>query len=582
MSVLLLMAVVGTSAHARGTTLPRREIPAPVLAEVADLDARFEEALAIDCEPSRCFSTGCVYSDHAVADRPRASSLPGLGETAGPGSVPTQAWLTAATCGYVHEPAADPKDVQALTRRLVARVSSPWTDVSVSAKALDPLPAYFRDTPADETAEAPAEAPPPAPPTLSSTSALQDVWTALLPHFFWMVGIGLVTVAASVLVWAGRRLGQPTLDERLLLASLQQPPPPAEVEPEAPPEAPGPNVTQQRVTWLLRLQALDPDGIDPVVQALLRARLRAGDVPFLARAMLTFPDHLPRMMPSGGDVAETKLRVARFIEQADASQLPDEATFFAALDRHVAAAAISSQADAEVVRSLREDYGTAGVCALMEKLGPRMAGLVFALAPPLTRAESAQRLSPRQLSGMASALLESNRMTPDETDQLFAAVRGNPAPFRSIAHREDHGPEVDAAGALSVLLTYLSPDDRQGVLRHALAKVGGTAPAWMRRVLFADMVEVLDNEARADLLLGVPVEGLAAWLSVLPAEVRGRLQGSLPEALRTSLVAMSRFSSRSTQLARADEGRVAISEGLGEALARAGIPFEAALLGAGE
>ncbi|MEQ1503976.1 MAG: hypothetical protein ABMB14_17170, partial [Myxococcota bacterium] len=119
--------------------VPTRQIPPSVLAELDLLENRFEIALAADCDTDRCFSKGCTYVDHAVADQPRTTSLPGLGEQAGPGSVEAQEYLTRARCSFAHEESVGATDVQALERRLQSKLSKGWTVVTIDHQALEPI-----------------------------------------------------------------------------------------------------------------------------------------------------------------------------------------------------------------------------------------------------------------------------------------------------------------------------------------------------------------------------------------------------------------------------------------------------------
>ena len=156
-AAVLLFPLLFTSstAWAQSTRAPRRHVPPTVLAEVAQLQNRFDLALAIDCDAERCFSKGCTYVDHAIADRGRAASLPGLGDGPGPGSVEPQAFLTKASCGFAVEDSVESEDVQVLVRRLQAKMSSGWTVVTVQQHSLEPLPTYVQQTPLpDEEAEA--------------------------------------------------------------------------------------------------------------------------------------------------------------------------------------------------------------------------------------------------------------------------------------------------------------------------------------------------------------------------------------------------------------------------------------------
>src|SRR5262249_52958445 len=98
-SVLFLLSGSAVAAPA----VPKAQIPPSVLAELHLLENHFELALAMDCAPERCFAKGCTYVEHAVADKPRSASLPGLAEEQGPGSVAAQEYLTLARCSFAHE-----------------------------------------------------------------------------------------------------------------------------------------------------------------------------------------------------------------------------------------------------------------------------------------------------------------------------------------------------------------------------------------------------------------------------------------------------------------------------------------------
>jgi len=151
MVALLLLTLL--PAGARAQAVPSHQIPPSVLAEMRQLEGRFEIALAADCDAERCFPKGCTYVEHAVADQPRPGSLPGLGMDYGPGSVEPQEFLTRAQCAFTHEAALEVGDVQALVRRLQSKLSAGWIVVGVSHQALPPLPEYLRDPPAPEEEE---------------------------------------------------------------------------------------------------------------------------------------------------------------------------------------------------------------------------------------------------------------------------------------------------------------------------------------------------------------------------------------------------------------------------------------------
>ncbi len=590
MSSFLAVAILLSGALAEVPRVPSRQIPPSVLVELQLLENRFELALATDCDAERCFSKGCAYVDHAVADQPRSSSMPGLGQEPGPGSVASQEYLTQARCSFAHEKALESADVQALVRRLQAKLSSGWTVVTVSNEVLQPLPPYLREPPEPEPEDPPEpvqEAPVIEPEPWTAEVAGRELWSALLPHFFWMIGVGLVTLAGLLAIWAWRRVGVTSLEEQALLAQLSQPP----VEPPATPdgsdtaaageasEVDRAYVAQQQEIWEARLQGLDPLHPDPELSALIRGLLRSGDIPLLAKAVLKFPDSFPAAFPLGGDIASAKLELATYLETVDVDALPSDVAFFESLNRHALSAALVSQSDASVVRSLHEDFGASGLVDLIGRLSPRVGALLFALAPLEEQHEVARLLTPRRVWDLAEQLLRSNRMDPAEAEHLFAVLgaAGGGAPAPAVVEAvevSDRGAAFDAAGALCALLSRLEPEHRAALFAGALKRFQGALPAWYRDILVADMLLVLPAEARADLLLGVDPEILAAWLSLEGPDTTASLLAGVPDSLRVSVEGWSRFPSRARQLALAARGRRELARGFQRQLARARIPFE--------
>lgn len=565
------------------STVPSRTIPPSVLVELQQLEHRFELALAADCDAARCFAKGCTYVDHAVADQPRSGSLPGLGQEAGPGATTSQAYLTQARCSFAHEAALATSDVQALNRRLQAKLSSGWTVVSVDNQLLAELPPYLRQPPQVEAEpEVEPEVTEPPAQALTQETAGHELWSTLLPHFFWMIGVVLVSLAGILLIWAWRRVGRISVEEQALLAELARP---QDEQSAAAAEsavdraqAQAAFVDERAAAWAARLDAVEVDRPDPELHALVRGLLRSGDQALLAKAVLTFP-HFLAAFPSGGELATAKLELADYLKTVDADALPSDVDFFESLDRHALSAALASQGDAEVVRSLREDFGAAGLVALIAQLPTRVGALLFALSPPVEQVEMVRLLSPRQIWELAEQLLRSNRMDEAEAQTLFEVIdqarRGAAVPPTAhVGPVTDHGSAIDAAGALSVLLPALGAARRAALFGAAIERFGGSLPAWYRGIFVADMLFVISDEARVDLLLEIPVEALAAWLSVLDADARGRLLSAMPDSLRASVGAASVFPSRAQQLALAARGRQALARGFQIQLARARLPFE--------
>lgn len=573
----VLLHLLATAA-AEPATVPSRQIPPSVLVELQALDNRFELYLSADCPPERCSSNGCAYVDHAVADQPRERSLPGLGQDPGPGATETQAYLTRARCSFSHEAAVPSADAAAMVRRLETRLSRGWTVVSVDRAALPPIPSTLEPAPEPE-------APPAPPPVEAPPPWTRQLWDALLPHAWWMIGLGLGTLAGVALVWAWRRVGKATLEEQVLLEQLRQPGEGSASEeggdasvPPRPDDAEAAYVATQEARWRTRLAALDPARPDPELVALVRERLRAGDLPLLAKAVLRFPESFPAAFPSEGDTAAAKLELAELLQTVSDADLPSDAAFFRALERHALAAALAWQPDARVVRALRQDFGSAGLGELIGRVPARMGALLFALAPPSEQHEVARLLNERQVAGLSQQLLASNRMDPGEIAALFELLRGAAGdaedPVALPAEVTDRGTTFDAAGALAVLLPLLAPARRAALFEEALARFQGHLPLWHREIFLGDMLLSLEQEARTDLLLEVELEPLAAWLSLLEPDLRARLLDGVPESLRTSLRAVGAPHARAVQLALATRGRRALAVGFQRQLARAGIPFE--------
>jgi len=585
---LLAVVVLSAAAPAWGQQVPRRQIPAPVLAELTELESRFELALATDCHHALCFSKGCAYGDHAVIDRPRATSLPGLGGVPGPGSVEPQEFLTRATCAFAHESTVTPEEAQVLVRRLQSKVSGGFLTVGVSHQRLEEIPARLRT---GEDAEPPPDAPPdepvePVEPVAESWSlsvAARELWTTLLPHTAWMIALVMLTIAATVLTWAFRRVGRDSIEDQMLLASIARgddggPPPPAEDDDDDDAAF----VAEQRARWSERMSSLDAEAPDPELQALVRELLRSGDRALLAKTALTYPQ-LTRAFPDGGELAEAKLDLAAYLKTVEPDELPSDAAFYRSLNQHALSATVADQTDARIVRSLREDFGAAGLATLIGRLPARQGALLYALAPSDEQHEILRLLLPAQLRSLAANLLRSNRMHPTESQHLFdllTALRNDQPlpeapPTPEVA---DRGSPFDAAGALSVLLAGLDAPVRRSLFAESLERFGGSIPSWYRGILLADMLFELPREAMADLVLGVDVEPLAAWLSLLDAPTQQRLQASLPRAAAVSVQSAMVFPSRQRQLALASKGRRRLATAFQQQLARAGRTLEQVLV----
>lgn len=588
--LLCLALASGALAQSNASPVPQNHIPPTVLMELRALESQFDLALARDCAPERCFSKGCTYRDHVVVDQPRGTSLPGLGHAeGGPGAVPSQEYLTQARCEFAHEKAVPIKDVQALVRRLEQRLSKGWLQVTVGRQILEPIAPGLSESPPPEPPPAKVEptAPPasPLPPAKwEAAVAVRELWVSLLPHFSWMIAVVLGTLAFLLIIWALRRLGRESAEDKALLAQLSGAPGEAKAKEEAAAteaeaqaaaakakaEADAAAldgsdgkafVSEQQQLWTARLAHAELAKDESVVVDLLKEWLKAGEFDLLAKAVLVFGDRLTLAFSSDGELAVRKVELAEYLRNVDEAKLPSDADFFRKLNQHAISSSLLSQADAEIYRSLREEFGTAGIVQLTENLDARHGALLFAMLPPETQAEVARSLTPELRMHVAHQLLMSNRISKEERTHIFealnAARQGLPIPAAPEATAHDQvnrGRELNAAGALSVLLPHLDPADRKALFAQALERSGGAFPLWYEDILYPDMILKLPAELQADMLLEVDVRGLAGWSSVQnPAwqeHFINRLQPSMQNALRSGM----RFGSRTDQLQQARRG----------------------------
>ena len=575
--------------------LPRSLVPGAIALEVSLLERTFEAALAADCAPERCFPKGCVYVRHQTIDQPRSGSLPGLPVEQGIGSAPAQEYLTEARCEFTHERSINPKDIQALVRRLELRLSRGYRKVAVVPQSLEPINKSLAEptvAPEPEEKKAEVDEPPPPPqpqpqqpppPPLTPTSALEQLWDELLPHVGWMTAIVMLTLAIIALIWAGRRLGAPSLEEKMVLAQLNhappEPPTPSPVEPEliAAPKVDEDQTfaEQQEQLWRERMAGIGATEDGPVVE-LLREWLKVGDFPMLARAVFVFGDGLARSFSTDADLALKKIEFAEYFRDVDESTLPSRSEFFRRLNQHAMSSLLMSQSDVQLYRALREDFGSGGVLGLMEALPHRYAALLFALVPRDTQHDVA-RLMPLDLRfAVAEQLLASTRISKEESAYIFscigAARDGETMPKPPKGTVTDRGPSVDAASALSVLLPHLPAEQRPGLFKRAL-NGAGSAPQWYEDIFFGEMLHRLEPEQRSDILLDVDVRGLAAWLSMQEQGWQRTLTQALSPSMQGAIRSNSSFSSRAEQASFARRGHQDIIKALKASYAKGKASF---------
>jgi len=594
--LVALLSAWSALALGNASRVPKKHIPSSVLAELHGLEGQFEQALAHDCAPERCVSKGCVYRDHAVVDEPASTSLPGIDQDQGVGSVPPQEYLTRAECDFAYEKSVSPQDVEALTHRLEERLSMGWLRVSVGRQALEPLSPALRETPSLAQPPAPAVTkaePAAAPATWNAGTALRELWETLLPHFSWMIALVLVTFAALLIIWALRRLGRESLEEKALLARLTGEGAAKATDATASvPTEPGPAgspteeeraaaafVGQQQQAWTERFAQTElSEGAGG--GELLNEWLRTREFDLLAKAILVFGDQLSLAFSSDGELAVRKVEFADYLKHLDEQTLPSDAAFFRALNHQAISTSLLSQSDADLYRSLGEEFGSAGVAHLIEALPQRFGALLFAFAPAEGQDEVARSLSPELRRGLVDQLLASNRISNDERKYLFevlAQARAGqplpPAPRPGANEIVDRGRELDSAGALSVLLPHLEAEDRRALFTRALQRASGAFPRWYENILYPDMLLRLPDEVRSDLLLEVDVKELAGWSSVQHPVWQEGFLAQLAPSMQSAVRANMGFASRAEQLRMARRGQQGLVSAVKRGVARGRISF---------
>ncbi|MCP4500569.1 MAG: hypothetical protein GY822_11470 [Deltaproteobacteria bacterium] len=568
--------------------VPDKHIPPSVLLEVRVLEAEFNAALANDCATDRCYSKGCVYENHITLDQARSSSLPGLPAEEGPGKVVAQNYLTRVRCGFAHEKSIASNDVRNLARRLRRRLSHGWLTVGVTASSLDPLPKSLTEPepeePEEELEELDEPVVPEEPVELTGELLLHQLWDKLLPHFPWMLAIGLLTFAILTLIWAGRRLGTPSIEDKMLEAQLaaQQNAAPEE-EKEVVEEAPPPPsrededfAEEQEKIWTNRLDNMEAD--DDIISRLLREWLKAGDYATLARALFVFGDRVAQSFDGSPDIALRKVEFATYFRDVDEDTLPSRAKFFRHLNQQAVASLLLSQDDVQLYRSLREDFSASGVAALAKELPPRFGTLLFALVDDDQQREVAALFTPEMRNQVAGQLLISTRMSLNESAYLSSCVMSvaageEPPQAPASSTSRENGPPIDSAGALSRLLPHLGSTERTTLFEDVLKRNGGTAPSWYEDIVFNHMLTSLPDEMRNDVLLEVDIRGLSAWLHMQPQIWRKAFIAELSGPLQNAILQNSAASSRTDLVRYAKRGHEGLVAAFKDAYARKGVRF---------
>jgi hypothetical protein len=564
----LLVAVF--SAPGAAAPVPEVQIPPGVIAELRRLESRFDSALFQDCANDKCFSRGCSYLAHDTVDKPRSGSLPGLGENKGegPGAIGAQEYLRAAKCEFAFESTIPVKDLRSLVQRLEQKLSGGFLNVTVESRSLPPLPNSLKATPQASptaTAEPKASPSPVASPTpqvspgptgsfWSGGQAARELWLQLLPHFSWMIAVFLVTLAGLVLLWAWRRLGIASVEEKAMLAALNEGETNAE-EPAVPLDSnvtleskdtnsvsllkeehlQGVYATEQAAQWKERMSK------DPAILEDVAAQwLKDGEFSLLAKASLIFDIEQVSFLPKGLEWAPEKLIFSNYLKNLDFTQLPSDFEFYKTLHQHVVAAAIVGDSELESYSRLREEFGAVGIAQLVEKMPTNLAALLFAIAPSDALPETALLLAPQVRFAIGKTLLESNRASEQELSAVFSYVKsacvGEPLPHFETQDfgAFDRGRILEVERALSVLFSRMADGEKQVLLDQVKADHSGLLHTWALGVFHPRMLSSLPDAMRNAFFLEVNTRELVEWLYTLPEILRTEFLRTAPQVVQAS------------------------------------------------
>jgi|GEM_PF-612267 len=582
--ILATIATMASTASAAGEVtsgVPRSQLPAAIQASLRSFENQFELALAQDCPAEKCFPRGCVYLSHESVDRAKDAALPGLGDgQAAPGAQgPTQEYLTAARCEYAYENTLPAKDIATLSKRLEQKLSRGYTTIGIESKPLPALPSTLKQTPTPANAATPS---PSATPTVGATPGatptgaaelaskeagdpLRELWRSLLPHFSWMIAILLGTTAVAVIIWAFRRLGRETPEERALMASLLETDAHATSQTEDKNEQGNGKETGEGVenaesqsskgpssdailrsygtpgVWKSRMTA------EPLVfEGVVRRWLREKDFASIAKLALGSQEEFRRVLPSGEEFALERAELADFMSSISIAALPSDEEFAGILSNALVASYVSEQEGDELVtlaRLLREQFGSEGFADIIRQTTDRLGAVLFAVIPAWRQSDTAQLLPMNKRIGLVASLSATPRASQAEVTSVLrvvnAAVRGEAVPVAPAGDAAkdsklvgvSHGRDLQCGQALSALLPLLPKETRRAFVREEQLRFEGATPPWCDGLFYPEMLSSLSSDARNGIFLQLDARDIAVWSLGLAPELRKSLLTDLPGSL---------------------------------------------------
>lgn len=553
----LLVLFVSLPAYPQ-VNVPAVQIPPGVMAELKQLETRFESALAQDCPGETCFSQGCTYLAHETVDKPRDRSLPGLADkSAGPGSVAAQEYLKAARCEFSAEATLGQNVVEVIKQRLRRKLSAGFLTVTVVSRELPSIPQPTPEDTAAQGSPVPGAFEPSELKSMPTETAWLQFWNHILPHFWWMIGLLLLTFCVSLIIWSLRRLGKTTIEEQLLLAELAQEK--SGAESAAPAGTAGKAGSAASGGAVVAGGGVDQGAAaDPSVehaewnrrfqeQPALFSRiwtsfLMSGRVDLAARLALHFA-------PQGQGVpvlmSGRNLEVARYLESSDPSALAVAPDLFQELRKHHAVSALLASEGADLIRRVQSELSASGFPELLEWAGLRTAAVVFSWLVYPEKCTAVRNLSSENVFNLASYFMRSERIDLrdyEEVRNLLDALAAGQRPVptappggkRSSDSAVVWGEPLDSGEALSALFSSQKAADVQNFLAR-WQKENGLLPEWMSGCVTPGRLLALPQERRKEVVLQLSPAECRAWMRTLNPDQAEALLAGLPETYLASV-----------------------------------------------
>ena len=549
--ITVALTGISLSAVAQNKKEVLRQYPENVHSELQDLSGKFAQHLYENCAESKCFYKGCVVK--STRGLSKASNnlpgLPGIDNTAVKRATQSKAaQLSEATCYFAHTDKVKTKDAIKLKGFLQTVLSiKDTTKVVVVAQSVRALPESLKqeDKPKPEKkAEAPKPEPTPEPfvpkePKLTQDQALVEFWEAVVPHFFWMIGILLATVSAFVIIWALRKIGRLSPEEQLMLATESKASDTSEsanqdTEVE---ESESDRVFIEKQAWILKIKE------NPApFQNVLKSWFDEKNYPYIAQATLTFQNQAESILNSKEGSFEDRIEFADFLKHTPLSKLPSQSDLFKKLSLGYVSVAALNREDISLVQLLRNNFESSGLAQLISSASFPTAAYLYALSPVSSLKGVNTLLSVSLKAEIVKELLKSNRISPQNLSQTLNFVKksiGLSVPEEQLSEHTSisgFGVSIQTARALSFLMADLPSEQRIQLVKSIIAENNGVLPTGLENIVYPEMLLHLQDELRNDILLNTQPEVLLHWLKTVGGrKTLEKITSRAPNSLKAAM-----------------------------------------------